>query len=471
MINHRDKGYATLHKIVLLSSLFLWFWICLYIWESFDFSLISLPWNYALVSIAGLVVGTFGSLQRYGLFFMKNGWGRIRESLLKANFQTAIIAFFVFASYFATKDNETSRLFLAFYICTSWPVLASCNFILPAVFKRLIGFQLISRNSLIVGDSKSLDALRAWIKRHTEQGFSFKGTFTTDRDQPNLVQLPWLGPFESLESYLQDNKIHQLILLPNSDMEKWIRSVSDLGAKYGCRILVYNNLSGYFDSRLVFVEESGRQFFSLQNEPLESPFNQMVKRCFDLAISIPALVFIMPICMLIVRFFQFFQSAGPLFFTQERVGLAGQTFTIWKFRSMTHAPKGQRDESEQATPDDSRIFAFGAFMRRFSIDEIPQFINVLKGEMSLVGPRPYLAKHDFLFEKDYKAYRIRQFVKPGVTGPAQCRGLRGEFTDPELVRKRIELDFNYVGNWTIWLDLEIVLRTVVQVLFPPKSAY
>ena len=145
MINHRDKGYATLHKIVLLSSFFLWFWICLYIWESFDFSLISLPWNYALVSIAGLVVGTFGSLQRYGLFFMKNGWGRIRESLIKANFQTALIAFFVFASYFATKDNETSMLFLLYYIGTIWPLLAGFNFALPGLFKRLIGFQVISR--------------------------------------------------------------------------------------------------------------------------------------------------------------------------------------------------------------------------------------------------------------------------------------------------------------------------------------
>ena len=112
MINHRDKGYATLHKIVLLSSLFLWFWICLYIWESFDFSLISLPWNYALVSIAGLVVGTFGSLQRYGLFFMKNGWGRIRESLLKANFQTAIIAFFVLETGIACVKSSLSILSL-----------------------------------------------------------------------------------------------------------------------------------------------------------------------------------------------------------------------------------------------------------------------------------------------------------------------------------------------------------------------
>ena len=444
MLNHRDKGYATLHKLILLSSVFIWFWISLDLWDSMDYSLINLPWNYALVALAGLAVATFGSLQQYGAFFMKNGWERIRESLIKANFQTALIAFFVFASYFATKDNETSRLFLLFYISTSWPILASFNFALPGLFKRLIGFQVINRKSLIIGDSMSLDSLRKWIKRHTEQGFSFEGMFTTDKKEPLFTQIPWLGSFENLEKYLSESKIHQLILLPNSNMEKWIRIVSDLGAKHGCRILVYNNLSGYFDSRLVFVEESGRQFFSLQNEPLESPFNQMVKRSFDLLMSVPALLFVLPPCMLMV---------------------------IWKFRSMTFAKDGERDESEQAHPGDERIFAFGTFIRRFSIDEIPQFINVFSGEMSLVGPRPYLAKHDFLFERDYKAYRIRQFVKPGITGPAQCRGLRGEFTDPELLQKRIELDFNYVGNWTIWLDCEIVLRTIIQVLFPPKSAY
>ena len=472
MLNHRDKGYATLHKLILLSSVFIWFWISLDLWDSMDYSLINLPWNYALVALAGLAVATFGSLQQYGAFFMKNGWERIRESLIKANFQTALIAFFVFASYFATKDNETSRLFLLFYISTSWPILASFNFALPGLFKRLIGFQVVNRKSLIIGDSMSLDSLRKWIKRHTKLGFSFEGMFTTDEEAPSFAQIPLLdNKLKKLEKYLSENKIHQLILLPNSNMDKWIRVVSDLGAKHGCRILVYNNLSGYFDSRLVFVEESGRQFFTLQNEPLESPFNQMVKRSFDLLISVPALVFVLPPCMLMVKLFQSIQSPGPLFFKQERVGMAGQSFTIWKFRSMNFAKDGERDESEQAHPGDERIFAFGAFIRRFSIDEIPQFINVFSGEMSLVGPRPYLAKHDFLFERDYKAYRIRQFVKPGITGPAQCRGLRGEFTDPELLQKRIELDFNYVGNWTIWLDCEIVLRTIIQVLFPPKSAY
>ena len=149
--------------------------------------------------------------------------------------------------------------------------------------------------------------------------------------------------------------------------------------------------------------------------------------------------------------------------------MGGRRFVIWKFRSMRVSDN--EDESKQAFPGDERIFSFGRIMRRFSIDELPQFINVIRGDMSLVGPRPYLASHDFLFQKNYKSYKIRQFVKPGVTGPAQCRGLRGEFTDPELVNRRIELDFAYVGSWTIWTDVEIVFRTIGQVLFPPKSAY
>ena len=129
------------------------------------------------------------------------------------------------------------------------------------------------------------------------------------------------------------------------------------------------------------------------------------------------------------------------------------------------------NEAVQASVGDKRIFSFGKFMRRFSVDELPQFINVLLGDMSLVGPRPYLEAHDYLFQKSYKSYRIRQFVKPGVTGPAQCRGLRGEFTDESLVSKRIELDFAYVSSWSIWTDIVILIRTIGQVLFPPKSAY
>ena len=470
MPNYRDQGHLLLHKFSIFILCFCWFWISLNSWESWGFSLINLPWNYALVAIAGLLVSSFGTFQNYGAFFIKNGWERIRDSFSKSNFQTAVIAFFVFGAYFATKDKETSRLFLGFFVLGTWPVLVFSNFALPGIFKRIIGFRGINRKTLIIGYHKSLDDLTGWMKHQESHGFSFVGSFTSTAEKPKHEKLPWLGHFVDLDQYLEANDVQQLVVVPDRKKEEWVAQVADLAAKHGCRILIFNSMSGLFDSRLVFVEESGRQFFTLLNEPLDSPFNQMLKRLFDLSISIPALLFAFPLLALLVKVFQGVQSAGPLFFKQERVGLGGKRFVIWKFRSMHFAPKGKRDESVQASLGDDRIFSFGRIMRRFSIDEVPQFINVLKGEMSLVGPRPYLAEHDYLFQRDYKSYRIRQFVKPGVTGPAQCRGLRGEFTDPELVNKRIEMDFNYVGNWSIWLDIEIVFRTIGQILFPPKSA-
>ena len=470
MPNHRYRGYSILHKAVLLIALFTWFWIALNIWVYLDYSLISLPWNYALVALAGLLVACFGSFQQYGIYFMKIGWRRGRESFLKTNFQSALIAFFVFASYFATKDNETSRLFLVFYIISFWPVLLIFNFALPSFFKRIVGFQLTNRKSLIIGSSNSINQLDQWLKEKSEYGFNFIGSFKTDKMDPSSSNIPCEGNIEGLDDYLSANRIHQLVLLPDSNSGDWIKEVSEIGLKRGCRLLIENNLSNYFDSRLVFVEEAGRQFFSLQDEPLESPFNKMIKRITDLVISIPLIVLLLPPMMIIIKLFQTLQANGPLFFKQERVGLGGELFTIWKFRSMVHDISGSRDESIQATPGDKRIFSFGLIMRRFSIDEFPQLINVVKGDMSLVGPRPYLAKHDYLFVNDYKSYRVRHFVKPGVTGPAQCRGLRGEFTDPQLIERRIELDFNYVGSWSIWLDVEILFRTIGQVLFPPKSA-
>lgn len=473
MQNPRDSGHALLHRLSLSVVVFVWFWAAVEIWERLDLSLIILPWNYSLVALAGLAVATFGSLQNYGAFYLKNGWERIREATTKANFQTSIIAFFVFAAYFATKDNETSRLFLGFYVVVCWPLLILSNVALPGVFKRVIGFHGSTRSSLIIGDIKSIHELSDWIDHQKHVGLSFEGAFCTSRSSVTDEYAPVkvLGFLQDLKNYLRENRTHQLVVIPDSNMESWVGDVAEIATQFGSRVMIYNPLSNLFYSRLVFMEESGRQFFTLLNEPLESPFNRMVKRSFDLVLSVPAALLLLPPSILITKTFQVFQAPGPLFFKQERVGLAGRKFIIWKFRSMTHAVEGERDESIQASQGDTRIFPFGRFIRHFSIDELPQLINVIKGEMSLVGPRPYLAKHDYLFEKNFKSYRVRQFVKPGVTGPAQCRGLRGEFTDPELIKQRIEMDFNYVGNWSIWLDIEIVFRTIGQVLFPPKSAY
>jgi lipopolysaccharide/colanic/teichoic acid biosynthesis glycosyltransferase len=162
------------------------------------------------------------------------------------------------------------------------------------------------------------------------------------------------------------------------------------------------------------------------------------------------------------------QSPGPLFYQQTRSGRDNQPFRIIKFRTMHLTRSGQ---GQQATQGDARVFAFGRFLRRTSLDEIPQFINVLRGEMSVVGPRPHMILHNRRFCRVFEAYQVRAFVKPGITGMAQVRGCRGEAKTDEDIRTRVQSDIEYVENWSIWRDIAIILETVRQIVFPPDTAY
>lgn len=196
-----------------------------------------------------------------------------------------------------------------------------------------------------------------------------------------------------------------------------------------------------------------------------------MKRGFDVAISLPVVVLALPPLIVLVWVMQRLQAPGSLFHIQERTGYGHRRFRMFKFRSMYEAKRDAKAEAQQASKGDARIYPFGRFLRRTSLDEFPQFWNVLIGVMSAVGPRPHLLAHDQLFAKQMNAYRTRFFVKPGITGLAQCNGYRGEITEPLLLQKRVEHDLHYIANWSIWLDLQITAKTIRQILFPPKSAY
>ena len=155
-------------------------------------------------------------------------------------------------------------------------------------------------------------------------------------------------------------------------------------------------------------------------------------------------------------------SPGPVLFKQRRYGLDGRKIVVYKFRSMTVAEDG--DLVRQATRNDSRITRFGAFLRRTSLDELPQFINVLQGRMSVVGPRPHAVAHNEMYRKLIRGYMIRHKVKPGITGLAQVNGWRGETETVDKMKKRIEFDLAYLRNWSLLLDLQIILKTIVVVL-------
>jgi putative colanic acid biosynthesis UDP-glucose lipid carrier transferase len=211
----------------------------------------------------------------------------------------------------------------------------------------------------------------------------------------------------------------------------------------------------------------GIKLISLRTEPLENPFNRFLKRTFDIAISLPVVIFILPVLSPIVWLFQIFQSPGRLFYWQTRAGLGNRKFQILKFRTM-HGDHGA--EARQARKNDSRVYPAGRWLRKLSLDEFPQFVNVLLGDMSVVGPRPHLVQHNKEFEKELSQYNIRSFVKPGITGLAQVRGFRGETLTRADLTNRIESDLYYIENWTFTLDIVIVFRTFWHMIRPPEKS-
>ena len=209
------------------------------------------------------------------------------------------------------------------------------------------------------------------------------------------------------------------------------------------------------------------EIFTTRESPLDNPVNQAVKRVFDIVVSIIALALtglLFPFVWLFIKI----QSPGPLFFRQLRTGVDGEDFQMVKFRSM-HVNKDA--DKLQATKDDPRKFPFGNFMRKTNIDELPQFWNVLKGDMSVVGPRPHMLAHTEEYSKKIGEYMVRHFVKPGITGWAQVTGYRGETKELWQMEERVRRDIWYMEHWSIWLDIRIVWLTFKTFFVRDKNAY
>ena len=209
------------------------------------------------------------------------------------------------------------------------------------------------------------------------------------------------------------------------------------------------------------------EVFTTYENPLMNPVNKIVKRIFDIVVSLLILSIVlpfMPILWLIIKT----QSPGPLFFKQLRTGLDGQEFYCYKFRSM-HV--NEDADKVQATKDDPRKYPFGNFMRKANIDELPQFWNVLKGDMSIVGPRPHMLAHTEQYSQLIEKYMVRHFVKPGVTGWAQVTGFRGETKELWQMEGRVKRDIWYMEHWSIWLDIRIIWMTFKTIFIHDKNAY
>jgi putative colanic acid biosynthesis UDP-glucose lipid carrier transferase len=221
-----------------------------------------------------------------------------------------------------------------------------------------------------------------------------------------------------------------------------------------------NELVSYFIDEVPVI--------ALRNEPLSSRWNQITKRSFDIVFSLLALAFLVPFVFPIIALAIKLESRGSVFFIQKRPGYKNQLFGCFKFRSMT---ANHSTTEQQATKNDMRITKVGAFLRKTSLDELPQFINVLLGQMSVVGPRPNMVSQLDMYSQMIDNYSFRHFVKPGITGLAQVNGFRGETDTLDKMEKRVAFDLKYMETWSLWLDIKIVFLTVWNIIKGEENAY
>lgn len=466
MLKHRQEGLLTLHAILVVGLISLLYFAFRTILDLTMWIILVEEAN-SLLYFSAVFCGMLLGLPCYQPRAHKLANLSFTETAQLTKQQILRVGLVVFAVVFATKDAAISRAFISGFLILTTLTLLLANYALPRLICRFI-FAPAAVRTLIVGDQREAERLREWAREQSTIGVEPVGILTDEEAVPGSTSLPILGKHSDLDKILGNHSIALVILIKGALTPEQTRDLLQKAQHYGCRVRIYNNYEKEFGHPVIIDHEGPYTFFTLDNEPLENPINRLVKRVLDVAVALPVVAFVLPPLTLAVWLFQRKQAPGPIFYQQPRAGLTQATFQILKFRTMY---AGNTAVSKQATANDDRIYPFGRFLRKTSLDEIPQFINVLIGEMSVAGPRPHLREHDEIFRTAFNTYHTRHFVKPGITGLAQCKGYRGEILNDELLRRRIDFDIMYINRWSILLDLQIILLTFKQVLFPPKSAY
>jgi putative colanic acid biosynthesis UDP-glucose lipid carrier transferase len=320
---------------------------------------------------------------------------------------------------------------------------------------------------IIIGAGKNGMNLYAEMKKESDYGFHIYGFF----DDNILLKdtLPnYLGMTHEVEDFVRENTIDEIYCtLPNSKDEKIMR-IFNFAEKTMLRFYIIPEFSRYVKKRLTLESIESLPVMAVRAEPLQFIHNQIIKRTFDILFSLFFLLTLFPVLYVILGLLIKTSSSGPIIFKQTRTGIYGKNFDCYKFRSMKQNKLADEIQAEKEDPRTTRV---GRFLRRSNLDEIPQFYNVLKGEMSVIGPRPHMLKHTELYSAIIDKYMVRHLVKPGITGWAQVNGYRGETKTMEQMEGRVRYDVWYLENWTFLLDLKIFFVTIINMFKGEQNAY
>lgn len=335
--------------------------------------------------------------------------------------------------------------------------------------KRFKGHNLV--NAIMVGTGemmqKTVDTMNDPFNGYRILGYFSDNNEKTLRgkDNTNLIKL---GSLEDVSEYIQNHYVKEIYIGSHLYRTPIAKQIVLCCEKNMIRVyFVPDTLSNEF--KHAQIKEFGDIYvLSQYNEPLYDIRQRVKKRIFDICVSLIFLCTLFPLILLIVSIISKITMPGPLFFKQKRTGYDGKDFYCIKFRSMK---VNKEADKTQAVKNDPRVTRWGAFMRHSNIDELPQFINVLKGDMSIVGPRPHMLAHTNYYSEYISDYMIRHYVKPGITGWAQTNGERGETKTVEDMKRRVDKDIWYIEHWSMWLDVQIMFKTVTDMLHGDKKAY
>lgn len=374
--------------------------------------------------------------------------------------QMVFFAVILYAYIGVFKQPNMSRLGLANYLITVFLLISTIKiltFLLLKKYRSVLRGNI--RNVIVVGKNEKTRQLVNTFNKRQDFGYKFLKQFNTSKEDFSL---------QKCFNYVIENEVDEIYF-----------SVAELSNQQINRLIDFadNNLRELKfipDNKDIFTKKLKYEYYdyipilSLRSIPLQEPLNKFTKRLFDILFSSFIIVFVLswltPILAILIKL----ESKGPVFFKQSRNGFNYEEFDCYKFRSMT--PNKQAN-LHQATKGDQRVTKIGKFIRKTSIDELPQFFNVLFGDMSVVGPRPHMVSHTNMFAQKVDKFMVRHFVKPGITGLAQISGFRGEIEEDKDIINRVKYDIFYIENWSLLLDIKIITQTFLNAVKGEEKAY
>jgi len=426
------------------------------------FSNLDLSITYKNVLLLGVLIGA-ASLSFFGAY---RAWrGATFTSEIQCVVSATLTTFLLLIiSGFVTQSSELlSRIWVVSWLLTSTTTILVYRLLLRKTLGALRAKGFNIRAVIIIGDGALAQQVADRLEQHPEMGLIVQGIIGTHEQVNGLTThkgtvVPCLGNLNDLERIAKKNKTDQVwIALPMSEVEKMEQVQSTL-SNSSIAIRMVPDIFGFRLLNQSMTEVAGLPVINISTSHMLEGKNRFLKSLEDKILASIILLLISPILIILAIIIKL-TSKGPILFKQYRTGANGQDFKVYKFRSMVvHNEEGGK--VTQATKGDSRITPIGAFMRRTSLDELPQFINVLQGRMSIVGPRPHALAHNEHYKTLVESYMRRHMVKPGITGWAQVNGFRGETDTIDKMESRVEYDLYYIENWSVWFDLRIIFLTV-----------